>query len=212
MKKVTFYYVRHGQTLFNILGRLQGWCDSPLTEKGYEDALRAETALKDVPFTAAAVSFSGRAVTTAQVILRPHQVRYRTYGGLMEFDYGLLDGERIGNIPEEDLKKRRETGSWKDVGGEDSEDLSRRIRETFARIYEESTDGEKVLVVSHGTYALFLMQDLLGIDLEEYRQACGNTEEKLFPNAGIMVFECTDGDWHIVAYPVIPERFRATNE
>ena len=38
MKKITFYYVRHGQTLFNILGRLQGWCDSPLTEKGIADA------------------------------------------------------------------------------------------------------------------------------------------------------------------------------
>lgn len=212
MKTVRFYYVRHGQTLFNILGRLQGWCDSPLTRKGYEDALRAEKALKDVPFTSAAVSFSGRAVVTAQVILRPHGISYRTYTGLMEFDYGMLDGEMIGNIPEEDLLKRRETGSWKDVGGEDSEDLSRRITDTFRKIYEESTDGEKVLVVSHGTYALFLMQVLLGIDLEEYRQACEDTEEKLFPNAGIMVFECTDGDWKIVRFPVIPEQFTDTEE
>ena len=34
--KVNFYYVRHGQTLFNRLGRMQGMCDSPLTEKGVE--------------------------------------------------------------------------------------------------------------------------------------------------------------------------------
>lgn len=36
--KVNFYYVRHGQTLFNRLGRMQGMCDSPLTEQGIEDA------------------------------------------------------------------------------------------------------------------------------------------------------------------------------
>ena len=28
------YLMRHGQTLFNTLNRIQGWCDSPLTEKG----------------------------------------------------------------------------------------------------------------------------------------------------------------------------------
>ncbi|MDY4810334.1 MAG: histidine phosphatase family protein [Bulleidia sp.] len=32
--KVTFWFVRHGQTLFNTDGRVQGVTDSPLTEKG----------------------------------------------------------------------------------------------------------------------------------------------------------------------------------
>ncbi|MBR3245614.1 MAG: histidine phosphatase family protein, partial [Parasporobacterium sp.] len=30
----TFYLTRHGQTLFNVRGVGQGWCDSPLTEDG----------------------------------------------------------------------------------------------------------------------------------------------------------------------------------
>ncbi|WP_373817149.1 phosphoglycerate mutase family protein, partial [Neisseria dentiae] len=25
------YLTRHGQTEFNVAGRMQGWCDSPLT-------------------------------------------------------------------------------------------------------------------------------------------------------------------------------------
>ena len=33
-----FYLMRHGQTLFNTLNRIQGWCDSPLTEKGQDQA------------------------------------------------------------------------------------------------------------------------------------------------------------------------------
>lgn len=37
MKK-TFYLMRHGQTLFNLKGKIQGACDSPLTELGIKQA------------------------------------------------------------------------------------------------------------------------------------------------------------------------------
>ena len=36
MKKL--YLMRHGQTLFNQLGKIQGACDSPLTEAGIRQA------------------------------------------------------------------------------------------------------------------------------------------------------------------------------
>ena len=35
------YLVRHGETLFNVKGLIQGWCDSPLTDLGWEQARRA---------------------------------------------------------------------------------------------------------------------------------------------------------------------------
>lgn len=35
------YMMRHGQTLFNVLKREQGWCDSPLTNTGIEQARAA---------------------------------------------------------------------------------------------------------------------------------------------------------------------------
>ena len=46
------YLMRHGQTLFNTLNRIQGWCDSPLTEKGREQArqVRAYFEKHDVTF------------------------------------------------------------------------------------------------------------------------------------------------------------------
>ena len=37
MKK-TLYLMRHGQTLFNVEHKIQGWCDSPLTEQGIKQA------------------------------------------------------------------------------------------------------------------------------------------------------------------------------
>ena len=40
MKK-NLYLLRHGQTLFNSKHLISGWSDSPLTEKGIEQAKRA---------------------------------------------------------------------------------------------------------------------------------------------------------------------------
>ena len=34
MSKVKLYIVRHGKTMFNTIGRAQGWSDSPLTPFG----------------------------------------------------------------------------------------------------------------------------------------------------------------------------------
>ena len=40
MKK-TFYLMRHGKTLFNVRRKIQGACDSPLTEQGIIQAKEA---------------------------------------------------------------------------------------------------------------------------------------------------------------------------
>ena len=37
MEKI-LYLMRHGQTLFNLEHKIQGWCDSPLTELGIAQA------------------------------------------------------------------------------------------------------------------------------------------------------------------------------
>jgi broad specificity phosphatase PhoE len=58
--KITFYYVRHGQTLFNVIERMQGECDSPLTEAGIEGARDTASALRKVHFAGCYSSFSER--------------------------------------------------------------------------------------------------------------------------------------------------------
>lgn len=50
MKK-TLVLMRHGETLFNVQHKTQGWCDSPLTERGIEQAKVAGRALKAEGFT-----------------------------------------------------------------------------------------------------------------------------------------------------------------
>ncbi len=66
---VTFYLVRHGQTLFNVMGKMQGWCDTPLTAQGIESARSLGRGLASVEFVAAFSSDSGRAVQTLDEVM-----------------------------------------------------------------------------------------------------------------------------------------------
>ena len=43
----TIYLMRHGETLFNQQHRVQGFCDSPLTEKGIAQAKQAGAYFKE---------------------------------------------------------------------------------------------------------------------------------------------------------------------
>ena len=69
MHTVTLYLVRHGQTIFNKTGRVQGWQDSPLTEEGRKVAVYCGRGLRNVAFDAAYSSDLMRASVTAQIIL-----------------------------------------------------------------------------------------------------------------------------------------------
>ena len=63
------HLVRHGQTYFNRYNRLQGWSNSPLTESGLADAVKAGEKLKGLDFAAAYCSDTTRAQMTAERIL-----------------------------------------------------------------------------------------------------------------------------------------------
>lgn len=73
MTKLNIYLVRHGQTYYNIYNKLQGWSNSPLTEKGKQDAKNAGERLKNVHFDAAFCSDTTRAMETIQEILDLNQ-------------------------------------------------------------------------------------------------------------------------------------------
>lgn len=63
------YAVRHGQTIFNWLDKVQGWADTPLTPKGEADGRAAGQRLKNVRFDAALSSDTSRAIHTAEFVL-----------------------------------------------------------------------------------------------------------------------------------------------
>lgn len=68
--KVTLYLMRHGETILNRAGRTQGWCDGVLTKEGIETAINTGLGLSNIDFKAAYSSDLGRAVKTAEIVIK----------------------------------------------------------------------------------------------------------------------------------------------
>lgn len=98
----TLYIIRHGKTMFNTIGRTQGWSDTPLTKQGEEGIYHLGLGLRDIDFKEAYSSDSGRAMQTAQIILQEHQnhqkIPYLTDKRIREWCFGSLDGGYDGEL------------------------------------------------------------------------------------------------------------------
>ncbi len=162
----TLYLVRHGQTAYNVEGRLQGSCDSPLTPAGVDGVRETAARLADRSFVAAYVSPSPRARRTAEMLLSHHRrVPVREVPGLREFGFGSAEARReVDLLPEIDpyeMWGEIVTGTFRGFpGGEVGDRYRARVLDAFAAVESRHPEGD-VLVVSH---CLTLMTYLLSID------------------------------------------------
>ena len=71
MSKTRLYVIRHGKTMFNTIGRAQGWSDTPLTAEGERGIRELGIGLREsgLPFIKAFSSDSGRTIQTMGIIL-----------------------------------------------------------------------------------------------------------------------------------------------
>lgn len=119
--KKILYLMRHGQTLFNVRRKVQGVCDSPLTELGIEQAERA--------------------CDTLELVTDMH---YKRIKGLKEWNFGVFEGES------EDLNPKLPYGDFfKAFGGEGEIEVREHMNQTLTEIMEKE-DNHTVLAVSHG--------------------------------------------------------------
>lgn len=142
MKK-TLYLMRHGQTLFNVRRKIQGWCDSPLSELGIKQAKVAGSYYKQhgITFDHAYASTSERACDTLELIC---DMPYTRLKGLKEWNFGVFEAES------EDLNPSLPYGDFfVPYGGEGEMELRQRIADTLLDIMRKE-DHEVVLAVSHG--------------------------------------------------------------
>lgn len=180
---VTLYVTRHGKTILNTNHRAQGWADSPLVEKGVEVASNLGTGLKDIHFTSAYSSDSGRAIETANLVLKyseQSKLKLEQRKKLRELNFGIFEGEKLDNMwdavgkaagvasPEELMKFSiqevidliRAADPTKQA--EDWELFSTRIKAEIDNISEEvaKNGGGNVLVVVHGLLITTLIEML----------------------------------------------------
>lgn len=87
------YLVRHGESVANRDGLVGGHFDSPLSEKGREQAQAAKTGLADIHFDAAYSSDLQRAAETAAIIFGKPLPHGRQLKDLRERHFGRLEGQ-----------------------------------------------------------------------------------------------------------------------
>lgn len=92
--------IRHGETSWNAVKRLQGHLDIPLNVEGERQAAALGKALRDEPLDAVFSSDLLRARQTAQAIVASRGMEVQIDVGLRERCYGAFEGMRHAEIRE----------------------------------------------------------------------------------------------------------------
>jgi len=167
------YLVRHGQTEFNRIGRLQGHVDSPLTPLGMDQAERVGALLKtligDPAGWAIEASSLGRTAHTARIIagvLGAGDIVLEDR--LREVSMGSWDGLTVDEIaaiaPEAVAAAKRSSLFFQSPDGETYDVMRARIR---SWLDEALADGRPRIAVSHGVSGRVLRALYAKLDWEE---------------------------------------------
>jgi broad specificity phosphatase PhoE/beta-phosphoglucomutase-like phosphatase (HAD superfamily) len=166
------FLVRHGETVWNIEGRYQGWADQPLSELGREQAVEVAHKLASIKFDAAYCSDLQRSIVTTEIILKGRGIEAVQLGALREINIGKLDGlteqEIKSKYPEQLRRWRDDPGSLTMPGGESLADVEKRVWAALEELIERHR-GQTVLVVAHHTVNKTILCRLLGMPYERFR-------------------------------------------
>ncbi len=154
--------VRHGETDWNRIRRLQGHTDVALNATGVEQAARLAAALAGERIAAIHASDLGRALATAEPVAAGLGVPVTPHAALRERNYGVLEGktyaEILENHPEEAERMRGRDVKSRFVNGESQQEFFERVVGAVTRIVEAEAAAASaagaprptVLIVSHG--------------------------------------------------------------
>jgi broad specificity phosphatase PhoE/predicted kinase len=142
----TVWLTRHGESTFNIAGRIGG--DAPLSAEGraYAARLARAAAERMGPEAVVWTSTLRRTIETAEIVGRP----YRPLRALDEIDAGVCDGmtyaEIAATMPTEYQARAADKFRYRYPRGESYQDVIRRLEPV---IFELEREGAPVLIVGH---------------------------------------------------------------
>lgn len=161
----TIYIVRHGETEWNKLKKIQGHTDIPLNSIGKAQARELQKKLKDVHFDHVFSSDLLRARQTAEIITLERKIVIQTTKVLRERCFGKLEGKSWVNASEKLHKLFGKLANLTDeervthdlIGAEnDTEVIARFI--PFIRELAVCYPGKTILVACHGGLIRLFLQ------------------------------------------------------
>lgn len=213
-KGVTFYFVRHGETYFNFLGRMQGWSNALLTEEGIQDVHRSGRGLADIEFDAVYTSDLKRTIDTAKIILEENhfseglkiiempefrEVHFGSFEGLasaevwpeteekVNIKYGLPEGTEVQMQDVMNMMKEADPFHL----AEDYKEFWNRVESGLLKLLNRHAGTDQnILVVCHGLTIRNLLHGLVA-DFDE-------TEP--LQNASVSIVKYQHGHFEMLAY------------
>jgi len=160
------YLVRHGETQWNAERRIQGQSDSPLTEKGVQQAWQVAERARTLGITHVISSDLGRTQQTARIIADACGCDIILEPRIRELDMGVLEKRHIDTLTEAEEGWRRTLVNGTEDGripeGESMQELSVRMHAALAECLKLPA-GSRPLLVSHGIALGCLVSTILGL-------------------------------------------------
>lgn len=153
-------FIRHGQTDWNVQGKIQGSYDSELNATGIEQAMSLSEKLFNLNYKFSKIYSSPqkRALKTAEILSKSSNVDYISVKDLQEMNMGKWEGlswrEVEENYPNEYKEWHLNRRYTKTPEGESYQDMLDRVLKAIHKIINEN--NENVVIVSHSAVIMCL--------------------------------------------------------
>ncbi|MEM7016361.1 MAG: histidine phosphatase family protein [Pseudomonadota bacterium] len=186
--------VRHGETEWNLAGKMQGYLDSPLTETGLAQAKAAAKRLRFEQLDAIYSSDLGRARKTAKCIAKAREQVVQTHEGLREKSLGVLQGltrsEMEQRHPESFQAWKQSDYYWTPPEGESQASFTERCMITLEDLHRRHTN-QTLALVTHGGFIAAVFRKILNLDWKDSRRRFSVL------NASLNTFVYKDDNWQL---------------
>ncbi|MGQ9454494.1 MAG: histidine phosphatase family protein [Armatimonadota bacterium] len=183
---ITVYLVRHGESVYNCAGRIQGQQDVPLSQTGIKQAMLLAKRLESTNISAVYASDLERATSTARIIATQLGLEVETTPLLRESKLGIVEGLTKKEVeklyPAELHKWRRDPQTARPPGAESISDVISRSKQFLEYIVPRHEPDSHVLIVGHSGSIRGLIVAALNLPEHAYRAL-------LIHNASISVLE-----------------------
>lgn len=161
-----FYFVRHGQTVWNAENKICGATDIALTKRGHQQAIETGRKILEEGITADEILYSPliRAAETARHISEITGIPARVEPRLTEQNFGKWESTPRDGA---DFKKAKEFFACSHEGGESTLRLAQRIYNLLDEIKEEA-DEKTYILVAHNGIARVVQSYFTDMTNEEY--------------------------------------------